>query len=95
MFLEYISIQQLTNIYHTSTLKDSLEHRLKREGYAEGTDLNNKIIFITLGGKKLLEGWIVFFQPIRKCELAYVILSLWNRSNFTSYIYRKNLMRVE
>jgi predicted transcriptional regulator len=47
-----------------STLKDSLEHRLKREGYVQGVDINdNKSLYsITPKGKKLLEGWIGFLR---------------------------------
>jgi hypothetical protein len=46
-----------------STLKDSLEHRLKREGYVEGVDINNKSVYsITPKGKKLLEGWVAFLS---------------------------------
>jgi DNA-binding PadR family transcriptional regulator len=47
----------------SATLKDSLEHRLKREGYVEGTDLPNKsLCSITPKGKKLLKGWIAFLS---------------------------------
>ena len=46
-----------------STLKDSLESRLKREGYVEGADLNNKSLYsITPKGKKLLGGWMAFLS---------------------------------
>jgi hypothetical protein len=46
-----------------STLKDSLENRLKREGYVEGLDLNNKSLYsITSKGKRLLDGWIAFLS---------------------------------
>src|SRR5215218_5109265 len=38
-----ISLYSGGQIYKpASTLKDSLEHRLKREGYVEGIDLHNK-----------------------------------------------------
>jgi hypothetical protein len=47
----------------SATLKDSLEHRLKREGYVESTDLPNKSLYsITPKGKKLLKGWIAFLS---------------------------------
>jgi predicted transcriptional regulator len=47
-----------------STLKDSLEQRLKREGYVQGVDINdNKSLYaITPKGKRLLEGWIGFLR---------------------------------
>src|SRR5215211_4513302 len=47
-----------------STLKDSLENRLKREGYVEGiVENNNKTYYkITSKGKKLLKGWISFLS---------------------------------
>ena len=59
-----ISLNSGGQIYKlASTLKDSLEHRLRREGYVEGADLNNKSLYsITPKGKKLLEGWIAFLS---------------------------------
>ncbi|MGH9964121.1 MAG: hypothetical protein ACRD47_10470 [Nitrososphaeraceae archaeon] len=46
-----------------STLKDSLEKRLKREGFVESTDLANKSRYsITPLGKKLVKGWISFIS---------------------------------
>ena len=51
-------------IYKVSaTLKDSLEYRLKREGYVESREIKNKSIYsITPKGKKLLKGWISFLK---------------------------------
>jgi DNA-binding PadR family transcriptional regulator len=41
----------------SATLKDSLEYRLKRDGYVEGTDMKNKSVYsITSRGRKLLKG---------------------------------------
>ena len=59
-----ISLYSGGQIYKlASTLKDSLEHRLKREGYVEGLNLNNKSLSsITPKGKKLLEGWLAFLE---------------------------------
>jgi hypothetical protein len=59
-----ISYNSLGRIYKpASTLKDSLENRLKREGYVEGIIENNKTYYkITLKGKKLLKGWISFLS---------------------------------
>ncbi len=59
-----ISLYSGGQIYKpASTLKDSLEHRLKREGYVQGTDLNNKSVYsITPKGKRLLKGWIAFLS---------------------------------
>jgi DNA-binding PadR family transcriptional regulator len=59
-----ISLNTGGQIYRISaTLKDSLEHRLKREGYVESTDLPNKSLYsITPKGKKLLKGWIAFLS---------------------------------
>jgi hypothetical protein len=46
-----------------STLKDSLESRLKREGYVESIDLSHKSLYsITYKGRKLLKGWIAFLS---------------------------------
>ena len=58
----------------SSDLKDSLEHRLKREGYVEGVDVRTQkglrkpvkmsLYSITPKGKKLLlQGWISFLSP--------------------------------
>jgi hypothetical protein len=47
----------------SSTLKDSLEYRLKRDGYVEGIDMKNKSLYsITPKGRKLLKGWIAFLS---------------------------------
>ena len=45
-------------------MKDSLENRLKREGYVEGiVENNNKTYYkITPKGKKLLKSWISFLS---------------------------------
>ncbi len=48
----------------SATLKDALEHRLKREGYVKSIELMNKSLYlITPKGKKLLKGWISFLNP--------------------------------
>ncbi len=62
-----ISYNSLGRIYKpASTLKDSLENRLKREGYVEGTVDNNKTYYkITSKGKKLLKGWISFLNTYK------------------------------
>jgi predicted transcriptional regulator len=59
---EIITKQSSGNIYKiSSTLKDSLEHRLKREGYVQGVDNERKSLYsITPKGVKLLAGWISF-----------------------------------
>lgn len=59
---EIITKQSSGNIYKiSSTLKDSLEHRLKREGYVQGVDNERKSLYtITPKGVKLLAGWIAF-----------------------------------
>jgi len=45
----------------------SLERRLKREGYVEGIEMNNKGLYsITPKGQKLLEGWIAFLSAYSK-----------------------------
>jgi hypothetical protein len=61
---EIISRRSRGQIFKLSaTLKDSLEYRLKREGYVEGVDLPNKSLYsITAKGKKLLEGWVAFVK---------------------------------
>ncbi|MDR4492346.1 MAG: hypothetical protein R2685_15845 [Candidatus Nitrosocosmicus sp.] len=59
-----ISEYSLGKIYKpASTLKDSLEKRLRREEYVKGIDVNNKTLYsITPKGKKLLKGWISFLK---------------------------------
>jgi DNA-binding PadR family transcriptional regulator len=59
---ELISKRSKGEIYKISpTLRDSLEYRLKREGYVEGVELNNKGLYsITPKGQKLLRGWVAF-----------------------------------
>ena len=62
-----ISYNSLGRIYKpASTLKDSLENRLKTEGYVEGIVENKKTYYrITPKGKKLLKGWISFVSTYR------------------------------
>lgn len=61
---EIIAVRTKGQIYKISaTLKDALEHRLKREGYVEGIEVKNKSLYtITPKGKKLLNGWISFLD---------------------------------
>ena len=70
---EIISLKTSGKIYKVSAaLKDSLEHRLKRAGYVESTDIPAKkgkikpikksLYSITPKGKRLLEGWISFLK---------------------------------
>ena len=61
---ELISFHSRGQIYKISaTLKDALEHRLKREGYVEGLDEKNRSLYsITPKGRKLLKGWIAFLS---------------------------------
>ena len=61
---EIISKKSRGDIFRLSaTLKDSLEYRLKRDGYVEGTDMKKKSIYsITAKGRKLLKGWIAFLS---------------------------------
>ena len=68
-----IFLQTKGKIYKISaTLKDSLEHRLKREGYVEGVDIRTQkglrkpvkmsLYSITPKGRKLLKGWVSFLS---------------------------------
>jgi hypothetical protein len=61
---ELISRRSKGQIYRISaTLKDSLEFRLKREGYVKGAIEANKTLYsITPKGRKLLMGWIAFLS---------------------------------
>jgi hypothetical protein len=61
---EIISRQSKGQIFKLSaTLKDSLEYRLRRDGYVEGLNLPNKTLYsITLKGKNLLKGWVAFLS---------------------------------
>ena len=64
---EIISKKSRGDIFKlSSTLKDSLEYRLKRDGYVEGIDMKNKSLYsITPKGRKLLKGWIAFLSAYR------------------------------
>jgi len=64
---EIIAVRTKGQIYRISaTLKDALEHRLKREGYVESTEIKNKSLYkITPKGKKLLKGWISFLEAFK------------------------------
>jgi DNA-binding PadR family transcriptional regulator len=61
---EIISRQTKGQLFKLSaTLKDSLEYRLKRNGYVDGLNLPNKTLYsITPKGKNLLKGWIAFLS---------------------------------
>jgi hypothetical protein len=61
---EIISKKSRREIFKLSaTLKDSLEYRLKRDGYVYSTDIKNKSLYsITPKGRKLLKGWIAFLS---------------------------------
>jgi hypothetical protein len=70
---EIIALHTKGKIYKISaTLKDSLEHRVKCEGYVEGVDVPTlkglrkpvkmSLYLITPKGKKLLEGRIAFLS---------------------------------
>jgi DNA-binding PadR family transcriptional regulator len=73
---EIISLHTKGEIYKISaTLKDSLEHRLKREGYVEGIDVSTQqgsrkpvkmsLYSITPKGRNLLKGWISFLSAYK------------------------------
>ena len=64
---ELISKRSKGQIYKISaTVRDSLQYRLKREGYVEGVEVKDKSLYsITQKGKKLLEGWIAFLSAYR------------------------------
>jgi hypothetical protein len=64
---EIVAVRTKGQIYKISaTLKDALEHRLKREGYVEGIEVKNKSLYtITEKGKKLLKGWISFLDAFQ------------------------------
>lgn len=61
---ELISKRSKGYIYKiSSTVRDSLEYRLKREGYVKSVDIKGKSLYsITMKGRKLLEGWIAFIS---------------------------------
>ena len=64
---ELISKRSKGQIYKISaTVRDSLQYRLKREGYVEGVEVKDKSLYsISPKGKKLLEGWIAFLSAYR------------------------------
>ena len=73
---EIIAFKTSGRIFKVSaTLKDSLEHRLKREGYVESIDISAKkgtikpikksLYSITPKGTNLLKGWISFLSAFK------------------------------
>jgi DNA-binding PadR family transcriptional regulator len=73
---EIIASKTSGRIYKVSAaLKDSLEHRLKREGYVESTDISAKkgtikpikksLYSISPKGRDLLKGWISFLAAYK------------------------------
>jgi DNA-binding PadR family transcriptional regulator len=62
-----ISAFSLGKIYKpASTLKDSLEKRLKREGYVESSEINKRTLYsMTEKGTLLLNGWISFLDAFK------------------------------
>jgi len=64
---KFISYYSSGRIYKpASTLKDSLENRLKRKGYVEGIVMDKRTFYrITIKGKKLLKGWISFLSAYK------------------------------
>ena len=73
---EIIAFKTSCKIFKVSaTLKDSLEHRLKREGYVESIDISAKkgsikpikksLYSITPKGRDLLKGWISFLTAYK------------------------------
>jgi hypothetical protein len=60
---KFISYYSSGRVYKpASTLKDSLENRLKRNGYVEEIVRDYRI---TIKGKKLLKGWISFLSAYK------------------------------
>jgi DNA-binding PadR family transcriptional regulator len=61
---EIISKRSKGEIYKiSSTIRDSLEYRLKREGYVKAVDIKGKNMYsITPKGQRLLQGWIAFLS---------------------------------
>ena len=73
---EIIALKTSGKIFKVSaTLKDSLEHRLKRGGYVDSTDIPSKtgtmkpvkksLYSITPKGRDLLKGWISFLNAYK------------------------------
>lgn len=72
---EMVAVKTNARIFKVSgALKDSLEKRLRRQGYVEGKDIPNvnvqhkrvkmTLYSITPKGKKLLQGWLGFLSSI-------------------------------
>ena len=73
---EIIALKTSGKIFKVSaTLKDSLEHRLKRGGYVDSTDIPSKkgtkkpviksLYSITPKGRDLLKGWVSFLSAYK------------------------------
>ena len=91
---ELISKQSKGEIYKISaTLRDSLELRLKREGYVQGIDKKNKGLYsITPKGQKLLQGWIVFCQLIT-LKFIFIISFITIYPSFHNFELHFSLMK--
>jgi len=72
---EKIAINSLGQLFKVSgALKDSLENRLRKAGYVDGTDIPNRkkdrkpirmtLYSITPKGQKLLKGWLAFLEVL-------------------------------
>jgi DNA-binding PadR family transcriptional regulator len=72
---EKIAINSKGKIFKVSgALKDSLENRLRKAGYVDGTDIPNSkkdrkpirmtLYSITPKGQKLLRGWLAFLSAL-------------------------------
>ena len=63
MIVFILASKEQTESKISATVRDSLQYRLKREGYVEGVEVKDKSLYsITPKGKKLLEGWIAFLS---------------------------------
>ncbi len=72
---EKIAINSRGQLFKVSgALKDSLENRLRKAGYVDGTDIPNSkrdkkpirmtLYTITPKGQKLLKGWLAFLSAL-------------------------------
>ena len=72
---EKIAINSKGKLFKVSgALKDSLENRLRKAGYVDGTDIPNEktdrkpirmtLYSITPKGQKLLKGWLAFLSAL-------------------------------
>jgi hypothetical protein len=88
---EIISKKSRGEIFElSSTLRDSLEYRLKRDGYVEGVDIMKKsLCSITPKEESCSKVGLLFYLPIPKAITDYICLQI------TELVHRMTIRLLE